>query len=83
MFQTRGGCVGLSVSWWLPASLRAATQAKMAISALVMRTCSIVVNIVNGTPAVRSFCGRADEDGGDGRALIKKSEDAKEVVVTY
>jgi len=55
----------------------------MAISAVVMKTCSIVVNIVNGAPAVRSFCSRGDEAGIDGRASVKKSEDAKEIVVTY
>ncbi|NUU02724.1 hypothetical protein [Herbaspirillum robiniae] len=72
-----------SSSWWLAASLQAAIQAKMAISAMVVTTCNIVGSVINGAPIIRNSCGKGSEKEIDGRALLKAAGDAKEIKVTY
>lgn len=74
----------MAISWCLASSPRAATQARLAISAIVVTTCKVVVTLVNGVPVVANTCSTAATDSAEGRAVVRTTdEQARTVTVVY
>jgi len=73
----------LSVCWWLPITIRAATQARVSISAIVVTTCNITVNLVNGIPSVQNSCNGLAKGSADGSATVSRDSESKTVTIVY